>query len=65
MFDDLVDEFLMALVPDHPVVVYVLPTMLVGAGLVLVADSVPYLALVIGVVLSLGLSVDRSPPDSR
>jgi len=57
VFGDLIDEFLMALVLDHPVVVYVLPTVLVGAKLVLAAESVPYLALVIGVVLSLGLSV--------
>ena len=56
LFDELVDGLLTRLVPDHPAVLYGLPTGLLGGWLAAAADPVPYVALVAGVVLAVGLS---------
>ena len=55
LFDDLIDQLLYGVVPDHPAVLYLLPTVLLGGGLAVVADPFPAVALAVGVVASVAL----------
>ena len=57
LIGELFDGLLTQLVPDHPAVLYGLPTALLGGWLATAADPIPYLALVAGVVLAGVLSV--------
>ncbi|WP_053948517.1 hypothetical protein [Halolamina sediminis] len=52
-----IDELLYGVVPDHPAVVYLFPTVLLGAGLAVVADPLPTTGVVVGLLLSVAPSV--------
>ncbi|QKY19578.1 hypothetical protein B4589_003990 [Halolamina sp. CBA1230] len=55
LFDELVDQLFYGVVPDHPAVLYLLPTLLLGGGLAAVADPFPLLALAVGAVASVAV----------
>ena len=57
MLDELFDELLYGLVPDRPAVVYLLPTVLLGAWLAVVTEPFPTIPVVVGLLLSVALSV--------
>ncbi len=54
---DPIEDLFDAIAPSHPAVVYGLPTAVLAGWIAVAADPIPFVALAVGVVLSVGLSL--------